>query len=294
MAKLPLTDIESGSASGINQTTPEIPQLRRYAEGLPRVAADQEHCANTAIHRKFGTLLQRCLLEFQAKITGLDQDLFELDHHVVATDAQSVVSGASSNRSELADLPSQISAKVEKITSLLPSYYQLMFYEQALASLHEVRMPEYQNKWYRMKNDGYLDDQQMAYLRYPDDFVSTTSNPLWGWLYKLPRFLLVDRHTKKEKHTFYLSSDLIRAICEGVLIWFYAFILLLPVVLYVLVPELTKQVTVGILVAFTVFFAISMTFHRGIQHHHVLVGLCAYAAVLGAFLANLQGEFTSA
>ncbi|KAF6845137.1 hypothetical protein CMUS01_00380 [Colletotrichum musicola] len=173
-----------------------------------------------------------------------------------------------------------------------------MFYEQALASLHEVRMPEYKNRWYRIKNDGYLDDEQMDYLRYPDDFVSTTSNPLWGWLYKLPQFLLVplleDRHTKKEKHTFYLSSDLIRAICEGVLIWFYAFILLLPVVLFVLVPELTKQAAVGILVAFTVFFAISMTFHRGTQHHHVLVGLCAYAAVLGAFLANLQGEFTSA
>lgn len=64
-------------------------------------------------------------------------------------------------------------------------------------------------------------------------------------------------------------------------------------VLYVLVPELSKEAAVGIVVAFTVFFTIAMAFHRGMQHHNMLFGVCAYAAVLGAFLANLQGGVTS-
>lgn len=74
------------------------------------------------------------------------------------------------------------------------------------------------------------------------------------------------------------------------MIWSNAFILLLPVMLYVLIPKLSKQAAVGILVVFTVFFSIYMAFHRGMLHHHKLVGLCAYTAVLGAFLANLQGS----
>lgn len=67
----------------------------------------------------------------------------------------------------------------------------MLLYEQALASLHEVRMPEYKNRWHKIKNDGYLDEQQMSYLNYPDDFISTAPNPLSGWFYKLPQFLLV-------------------------------------------------------------------------------------------------------
>lgn len=89
---------------------------------MPRIAADQDGYENTSLHRKFGYLQQRCLIESEIKISGLEQDLFELDHRVAAADAQSLASGASSIRSELADLPSQVSATVEKCNGLLLSY----------------------------------------------------------------------------------------------------------------------------------------------------------------------------
>lgn len=71
----------------------------------------------------------------------------------------------------------------------------MLMNDHALKSLHEVRYDEYCNIARKIKVDGYLNKEEMAYLNHPSDFVNTGTDPLWlafeAWLYKLPSFLLV-------------------------------------------------------------------------------------------------------
>lgn len=59
-------------------------EVNRYPEGWARLAAEQEAFENTAIHRKFGYLLQRCLLDSHNRLAALGRRLFDLDHQMAS------------------------------------------------------------------------------------------------------------------------------------------------------------------------------------------------------------------
>ncbi|KAF4824436.1 hypothetical protein CGCSCA5_v001232 [Colletotrichum siamense] len=269
--------------------------IGRYREGLPRLAAQQVYYENFAIYRRFGYLSQRCLNEDQIRLNALEEHLFKLEHGladngVPAFDTQV---GSSSGR-EYNRFPLTVSGTIQEIGSLLPKYHQMLLNNQALKSLHEVRYDEYCNIARKIKADGYLSKDEMAYLRHHSDFVNTGTDPLWltfeSWLYKLPNFLLVplleDRGTTKEENAFFLSTPLVRFLFRTLFIWFYAFILLIPVILFSLVQDISRAATVGLLALFTILFTASMALHSS-KADNMLLGVCAYAAVLVAFLANV-------
>ncbi|KAJ5015098.1 hypothetical protein K4K57_000679 [Colletotrichum sp. SAR 10_99] len=171
-----------------------------------------------------------------------------------------------------------------------------MFNERTLRSLHEVREPEFWNRCYKIKDDGYLNEEEMEYLSHPNDFVSTATDPLWrtitGWMHLLPKWLVLllfkDNSTEEQKFAAPLVTGLMEIFCKGLAILVYAVVLLLPVIILYIFPGISTAGAVCLLTSFTLLFMAMMFSHQGATMLVVLVGSLAYAAVLVAFLANLQ------
>lgn len=53
-----------------------------------------------------------------------------------------------------------------------------------------------------------------------------------------------------------------------------------------LVQDTSRAATIGLLASLTIFFTASMALHQN-KADNMLLGVCAYAAVLVAFLANV-------
>ncbi|KAI8259113.1 hypothetical protein K4K58_002828 [Colletotrichum sp. SAR11_239] len=283
-------------------------EIERYPEGWPRLAAEQEAFENTAIHRKFGYLLQRCLLDSQCRITVLAKRLLDLDQQLaasrvpkdtiaeIADDANSPIDPvddeprreqvpeiqfSSENEEEGRRLPQMISQTIQEIWPLLHNHYQMVYNEKSLRSLHEVQRPEFWNRCLKIEDDGSLNKEEMEYLYHPEDFVSTAADPLWrtitGWMHLLPTsvllFIFKDTRTKKQKFASSVSMLRMELFYKGVATLIYAIVLLLPIIFLYIFPSM-----------------IMMAGHKGTTLPVILVGACTYAAVLVAFLANLQGR----
>ncbi|KAE9577350.1 hypothetical protein CGMCC3_g6601 [Colletotrichum fructicola] len=291
-------------------------QINRYPEGWSRLAAEQEGFENTAIHRKFGYLLQRCLLDSHHRLAALARRLFELDHLMASTRAPDdltettgeIDDGLAGERAPAGEasllseqqgnsVPQKISQVIQEIWPLLNNHHQMMFNEKTLRSLHEVREPEFWNRCNKIKDDGYLNEEEMEYLSHPDDFVSTATDPLWrtitGWMYLLPRWLVLllfkDKRTEEQKFASPLLTGGMEMFCKGLAILVYAIVLLLPIIFLYIFPDMSTAGAVCLVTSFTLLFMAMMFCHQGATMLVVGVGACTYAAVLVAFLANLQG-----
>ncbi|KAF4838030.1 hypothetical protein CGCTS75_v000907 [Colletotrichum tropicale] len=229
--------------------------INRYPEGWARLAAEQEGFENTAIHRKFGYLLQRCLLDSHYRLAVLARRLFELDHQKARTRAPDDLTDNIPTAEDLEDglaegqglaeqasllskeqdysLPQKISQLLQEIWPLLNNHHQMMFNERTLRSLHEVREPEFWNRCYKIKDDGYLNEEEMEYLSHPNDFVSTATDPLWrtitGWMHLLPKWLVLllfkDNSTEEQKCAAPLVTGRMEIFCKGLAILVYAVVL---------------------------------------------------------------------
>ncbi|KAF3811295.1 hypothetical protein GCG54_00001611 [Colletotrichum gloeosporioides] len=146
----------------------------------------------------------------------------------------------------------------------------MLINDQAVKSLHEVWYHEYCNIARNNKDE-------LAYLNHPSDFVNTVTDPLWlafeAWLYKLPSFLLA-------------STATMRFLFKTLFVCFYAFLLPIPVILFSLVQDMSRAATVGLLASFMTLFSAPMAL-RPSKADSMLLGVCAYAAVLVALLANV-------
>ncbi|KAI8243139.1 hypothetical protein K4K53_003454 [Colletotrichum sp. SAR 10_77] len=227
-------------------------QVNRYPEGWSRLAAEQEGFENTAIHRKFGYLLQRCLLDSHYRLAALARRLFELDHLMASTRApddlrettEEIEDGLAAER-----VPAEEASPLseEQGNSVPQKISQMMFNEKTLRSLHEVREPEFWNRCNKIKDDGYLNEEEMEYLSHPDDFVSTATDPLWrtitGWMHLLPTWLLLllfkDKRTEEQKFASPLLTGGMEMFCKGLAILVYAIVLLLPIIFLYIFPDMS-------------------------------------------------------
>lgn len=196
---------------------------------------------------------------------------------------------------------------------------QLLFNQKALKLLHEVTKGEYDNMYDKIRRDNYLGDEDMTYLNHPDDFINTDPDPMWlafeGLLYKLPYPILVsarsqilapkiasltassmmqslfnDREANGGANAYLLPAEVFRFIYRTIAIWFSALILLVPVIVLYVHPAMSQPAVICVLVLFTIIFTACMAIHPGIKAENILIGVCAYAAVLVAFVANFQGD----
>ncbi|KAF6836140.1 hypothetical protein CPLU01_03839 [Colletotrichum plurivorum] len=266
MAALPLTNIEADRAGGSqpmaenatrlsqrlrtglqnhglglwSSQTPALgPALDKYPAGWPRLAAEQEASENTTNHRKFGYLLQRCILDDQSRLAGLESRLYSEDHQLPidnATADTQVSSSSARDRPPRADA----SSTLKEIRELLPSYHQLLFNQRAFKLLHEVKKGEYDNMYKRIRQENWLNDEDMTYLNHPDDFVNTGPDPMWlafeSFLYKLPRPILSlfdDREANGGSNAYFLPAEVFRFIYRTIAIWLSALILLVPVIVFI-------------------------------------------------------------
>ncbi|KAJ0388049.1 hypothetical protein COL922a_001032 [Colletotrichum nupharicola] len=311
-------DSEHKYQNNLGSYRSNMQEVNRYPEGWARLATEQEGFENAAIHRKFGYLLQRCLLDSHYRLAVLARRLFELDHQKASTRAPDDLTENIPTAEDLEDglaegqglaeqalllskeqdhsLPQKISQLLQEIWPLLNNHHQMMFNERTLRSLHEVREPEFWNRCHKIKDDGYLNEEEMEYLSHPNDFVSTATDPLWrtitGWMHLLPKWLVLllfkDNSTEEQKFAAPLVTGHMEIFCKGVAILVYAVVLLLPVIILYIFPGISTAGAVCLLTSFTLLFMAMMFSHQGATMLVVLVGSLAYAAVLVAFLANLQ------
>ncbi|KAF9881223.1 hypothetical protein CkaCkLH20_01373 [Colletotrichum karsti] len=273
----------------------------RYPKGWPRLAAEQDAYENASIYRKFGYVSRRCILDAQAKLTSLEKHLFNLERPPLLDDTSTPVPSSSSVQVSTISgentLPATASETLQSIGSLLPEYHQMLFNLRTLESFHEVRYYEHINWYDKITADDYLSKEELAYMNHVNDFVNTGPDPLWlafeSLLYRLPysfrKLIFGHRDDTKRLRNFILLPMLhLRILYKTIFIWFYAFLLLLPVALLYLHPGWSKQAVIGLVAGFTVFFTASLTLHRGISMQTTLIGACTYAAVLVALFAELQ------
>lgn len=196
----------------------------------------------------------------------------------------------------------------------------MVYNEKSLRSLHEVQRPEFWNRCLKIEDDGSLNDEEMEYLHHPEDFVSTATDPLWrtitSWMHFLPtsvllvssqwqngallhdlltssgcpQFMFKDTRTKKQKFASSVSMLRMELFYKGVSTLIYAIVLLLPIIFLYIFPGMSRQGAICLVTGFTVLFIVMMAGHKGTTLPVILVGACTYAAVLVAFLANLQGR----
>ncbi|EQB51530.1 hypothetical protein CGLO_08910 [Colletotrichum gloeosporioides Cg-14] len=295
-------------------------EINRYPEGLPRQAAEQEAFEGTAIHRKFGNLLQRCLLDYQYRLSALAKKLLELDLQMAATRAPGGLAEAPENARDIEDgtdtgefpgnealfssekqddiLPQKISQVLEEIWPLLNSYYQMLSNERALSLFHEVQEPEFWNRYYKIEDDGYLNEEEMEYLRYPEDFISTATDPLWPtiavWMHILPKWLMLflfkDDGTEKQKFASALGMGRMKMFIKCILSLTYAIVILLPILFLYIFPGMGRLGAACLVAGSTVLFIAMMAGHQGTTRPVIFVGACTYVAVLFAVLSSLQGR----
>ncbi|KAL0943950.1 uncharacterized protein CTRU02_201837 [Colletotrichum truncatum] len=292
MSTVPMTDIEAGQASSSYPAATQPPELNQ-----------------TYRSTFFNRLLGSWLLMQPSTTSTYDANasssffyrnqqgtLYELEQRWLEGGMQAPERQGLPDTTEDSQLSYEIAGTLQKISSLLPSYYRFLECQKFLGSLDEVHRPEFRNIYQKIQSDGYLNEQEMAYLHYPEDFISTSSDPLWriaeGWLFKLPMCLLVflfeDPSTKKEENVTFLSSQRIRIVAKSILICIYALLLLSPVSLLYFFPAMGKKTVICVVFGSTVAFASVMAAHPGIKMESVLVASCAYAAILATLLENLQ------
>lgn len=196
-----------------------------------------------------------------------------------------------------------------------------MLNEKAIAALYEVGDAEHKLRYDKVRNDGYLGQDEMKYLCYVNDFISTRPDKLRlafeSLFYKSPdssftvsnllpllllhaagkllfkvswsdwvQNMLQDRTARKEKNAKSLYYAAVVFLFRAVLIWFCAILLLLPVALLGFLPDLSIQTAAGIVLAFSGLVAIVLVWLENIQTETILLGLSAYLAVLVAFLTS--------
>lgn len=102
--------------------------------------------------------------------------------------------------------------------------------------------------------------------------------------------LFDDREANGGANAYFLPAEVFRFIYRTIAIWFSALILLVPVIVFYVRPAMSQSAVICILALFTILFTALMALHPGIKAENILIGVCAYAAVLVAFLANFQGD----
>lgn len=266
--------------------------VERYPEGWARLAAEQDESVNIAIHRKFSYLGNRCLLYYEQKITRMEDQLLELDWQIA--NGEGVQGQPNQPPVQSHEEPDPRNQKIEAIFENLARYQQALLNEKAIAALYEVGDAEHKLRYDKVRNDGYLGQDEMKYLCYVNDFISTRPDKLRlafeSLFYKSPDSsftnMLQDRSARKEKNAKSLYYAAVVFLFRAVLIWFCAILLLLPVALLGFLPDLSIQTAAGIVLAFSGLVAIVLVWLENIQTETILLGLSAYLAVLVAFLTS--------
>ncbi|OIW30310.1 hypothetical protein CONLIGDRAFT_363528 [Coniochaeta ligniaria NRRL 30616] len=277
----------SGTHSGSILDTKKIrrkDEVTRWAMGWPRFAAVQASLHNAGVYRRFGYLYARLLLYTQGRLDNLQQQL-EAHEKNPATDNRGLTARQTRKVNE-PDNPDQLDLIMAEVRKELHGYGELQLLDRNTQALLTAYESEVQILYSRIGAAGMIDESGAQAAYEITDFIYTrpdlVHNGIRGLLsmkhvQKLCRCIIGDRE---------LSSALFERVLQILVVLYILFMLLTPAALIYLL-ELSKYVSYGLVVVFSVVFCGSLVV-ANTSFERFLVGTCTYAAVLITILMQTQ------
>ncbi|KAF8850126.1 hypothetical protein BDZ45DRAFT_207642 [Acephala macrosclerotiorum] len=270
-----------------------------YPQGWPRIAAFLNTSSTLAVWRRFGTAHNRVLLHLQATITRLEQQLDELDK----ADAEDPARLYRLRRNEWREGWDTAQKDIlEEMHRKLVEYDELLLKDSQLRSLTPAPVREYMKVFDWIYGVKPLDIGQYDFIYHRGDFVCSAKREknafddfIKSCVSRWPnsrfqRFLRDGKqvHGTHDKQVQFFSSAKLALFAKFLTICVAITILLIPIFLLSLV-EMSKVVTLIVVLIFVLTFATLMSLLTAAGPESIFVGTCTYSAVLVVFLGNVQG-----
>ncbi|KAK4892340.1 hypothetical protein LTR27_009174 [Elasticomyces elasticus] len=315
-----LEDSSDGSSSSVEGTI----------NGYPRLAAFQCSEDNFGLYRAFDYLHSRTILDLQAELSCLEQELELLDAHDVLPEPtrDDNLDGGLRLKDRAYDIEACLKSGstrtrvtvLKDIRDRLDEYDKLLVNARAVSSFQRPSNRVYRNVRKYMHNTKPLCDADMRSIRCKEDVITLRQGREYanfdGFVERalrcvdvhilkpifktkkppLERFLCTPELHKKttNKYIHYYSSSRINRVV-GMIITVVIFILLIvPVITMYRLTSFGNQATtldaVGILIVFTMLFSAAMSLLTKASRHELFAASAAYCAILVVFISNFGNQ----
>ncbi|KAK5732267.1 hypothetical protein LTR17_010713 [Elasticomyces elasticus] len=318
-----VSDIPEDSSDDSNSSVEET------INGYPRLAAFQCSEDNFGLYRAFDYLHSRTILDLQAELSCLEQELELIDGKDVHQDATPENREGSLRLKDRAyDIeeclkPGSTRTRVtvlKDIRDRLDEYDKLLVNARTVSSFQRPSNRVYRNVRKYMHNTKPLCDADMRSIRCKEDIITLRQGREYanfdGFVERalrcvdvhilkpifktkkppLERFLCTPELHKKttNKYIHYYSSSRINRVV-GMIITVVIFILLIvPVITMYRLTSFGDQATtldaVGILIVFTMLFSAAMSLLTKASRHELFAASAAYCAILVVFISNFGSQ----
>ncbi|KAI0119606.1 hypothetical protein F4814DRAFT_412607 [Daldinia grandis] len=296
-------------------------------EGWPSIAATQLYYPNFNMHRRFSYLLHRVLIDQETKLAYLEDILEKLDRkdkesnptrlNSLYFDPETLLSGRASAQAQSRAASIQTHPTTSKVTdrgqeetnednrwkdkdlileSIIPiwkTYNELLQLGMETQKLPRVSRREHRAFYDVVEKDHTLRASAYQFLYSNDDFVTIVTDRVHQYFETLiygdtPIKRLIKRIFGRTDENFNLEIDnRILTVFFKVLVVFISGVLLLSPVAILLLVNLSRAQSFGVVVSFSFAFVAVLAW-LNCNWDTILVGLSAYMAVLVTFLSNLE------
>ncbi|KAE8454353.1 hypothetical protein EG329_005278 [Mollisiaceae sp. DMI_Dod_QoI] len=264
------------------------PSIKEYPPGWPQLAALLHSEDNFAIFRRFGMTRCRVLVQLQAEIQLLEQQLSELDHEDYKTPDRSW-------RLQMADIedgraPYHAAQRslLKKLQEKFLAYDQLLLNEQKLRELGPVKSNDHLSVYHWIYREKPLGPGQYNWINHATDFVPLSRTDRFEYSILNSFFKRIFRSKNNQQGIVnHYSESTVSAAAKLISVLLAVAVLVVPVFILLWIPETRAWISATVLISVFVFSAL-MSLLTEARVQEVLVGTAAYCAVLATFLGNTQ------
>ncbi|KAF4308475.1 hypothetical protein GTA08_BOTSDO04345 [Botryosphaeria dothidea] len=286
--------------------------LEECQEGYPRLAAFKACEPSFSLYRGFSYVHSRLILDLQAKIAALENELDDLDEEEFEDEDKRIRLSSVKEDIEAARTasPDQRHRQhiLEELRVNVLHYDELLIKAKQLAAFQRPNNRDYCSVRAYFWNFRPLAKKEEKYIKCREDLVSLRNGREWAgfdqWvetsLLKLSRkipfikkaFCPPDLKRKTEDEDIrYLSPSRIEKFV-GLIITAIVFVLLvLPVIGMYRLASFgdTKDIfaAIGVMIVFTLLFAAAMSLLTKARRHELFAASAAYCAILVVFITNV-------
>ncbi|OTA76826.1 hypothetical protein M434DRAFT_18434 [Hypoxylon sp. CO27-5] len=282
-------------------------------KGWPSIAAAQMYYNNFNLHRRYSYLMQRVLVDQETKLAYLENKLDELDKeddplvlHPFLLRASTMWANECGDEVELLQLDKEMQKlprisrgehrvfhdEIRKYHTLDESAYQFLYSNDDFVTTVTDRVHQYFEPL--VSRDSHI----MSVSSSPSYFCNLRSEinskrerpPTNSSLSRkyIKKFIGKVHNNPGQDHAPEIEiNQRFMTISLKVIVAFVSGVLLLTPIAILFLVNLTKASSFGVVVSFLFLFVAVMSYFNT-NLHTILVGLCAYMAILVTFLSNLS------
>lgn len=286
-----------------------VRQLEQCPNGYPRFAAFLDSDDDFLIFRRFGYLQARLLLEKQACLSLLEEQLDEFDNEEDWQSGSRIRWLSSIRRRDLDDSDDARKCRdlLERIERTFCEYSTLLTAAQQMRGFERPSEKDYKSVKAYEWNERPIVEDEAEWLRWKEDLVALkpkkepdrlerTIEAILGKIdCKFIRNLFVSKEPAQKTNSrfvHYYSPKHIQRLVTALMSIAISILLVLPITIcYFIVTNVGGNKAyggcIGVLLFFTLIFSIFMILFSSAKRHEILATTSAYCAVLVVFLGNV-------